>query len=167
MRDGLRFVEVDMHVIEPPDLFDRYLDEAFKSRVTTAVGKDGRPVRASWIIDGKPASMDVELQKYRKPRRAGEAMDFRVDPQGPLKLAIERNYDEESQLASMKLEGIDIAVLFPTQGLIIPGCEHMDPQLSLAIAQAYNNWIHDFCQYSPDQLKFAALLPVHDVNLAC
>ena len=167
MRDGLRFVDVDMHVIEPANLFDRYLDDAFKSRVTTAVGKDGESVRASWIIDGKPASMDVELQKYRKARRFGEAMDFRVDTEGPLKLAIERNYDEESQLVAMEREGIDIAVLFPTQGLIIPGREYMDPQLSLAIAQAYNNWIHDFCQYSPDQLRFAALLPVHDVNLAC
>ena len=24
-----------------------------------------------------------------------------------------------------------------------------------------------FAQYSPDQLKFAAMLPLHDVNLAC
>ena len=25
MKDGLRFVDSDMHVMEPPDLFDRYL----------------------------------------------------------------------------------------------------------------------------------------------
>jgi predicted TIM-barrel fold metal-dependent hydrolase len=43
----------------------------------------------------------------------------------------------------------------------------MDPRLSLALAQAYNNWIHEFCRYSPDQLKWSAMLPVHDVNLAC
>ena len=35
------------------------------------------------------------------------------------------------------------------------------------LSQAYNNWIHEFCQYSPNQLKFAAMLPLHDVNLAC
>ena len=39
--------------------------------------------------------------------------------------------------------------------------------LSLRCVEAYNNWIHEFCQYSPDQLKFAAMLPMHDVNLAC
>jgi predicted TIM-barrel fold metal-dependent hydrolase len=43
----------------------------------------------------------------------------------------------------------------------------MDPQISLALCQAYNNWLADFCSYSPDQLKFAAMLPIHDVNLAC
>ena len=30
MKDGLRFVDSDMHVMEPPDLFDRYLDPKFK-----------------------------------------------------------------------------------------------------------------------------------------
>ncbi|NIO08756.1 MAG: amidohydrolase family protein, partial [Deltaproteobacteria bacterium] len=44
---------------------------------------------------------------------------------------------------------------------------NMDPRLSHALCQAYNNWIHEFCQHSPDQLKFAAMLPMHDVNLAC
>jgi hypothetical protein len=28
-------------------------------------------------------------------------------------------------------------------------------------------WSHECCQYSPDQLKFVAMLPFHDVNLAC
>jgi len=26
MKDGLRFVDCDMHIMEPPDLFERYLD---------------------------------------------------------------------------------------------------------------------------------------------
>ena len=43
----------------------------------------------------------------------------------------------------------------------------MDPRLSLAICQAYNNWIHEFTRYSPDRLKWVAMLPVHDVHLAC
>ena len=33
MKDGLRFVDCDMHIMEPPDLFDRYLDPRFKERV--------------------------------------------------------------------------------------------------------------------------------------
>ena len=43
----------------------------------------------------------------------------------------------------------------------------MDPQFSNAICRAYNGWLHDFVQHSPDQLNMAAMLPVHDVNLAC
>jgi predicted TIM-barrel fold metal-dependent hydrolase len=45
--------------------------------------------------------------------------------------------------------------------------DNMDPHLSLALCQAYNNWISEFCQHSPDQLKFVAMLPLHDVHLAC
>src|SRR4030095_10722238 len=40
VKDGLRFVDCDMHIMEPPDLFDRYLDPKFKHRVTTLVGSD-------------------------------------------------------------------------------------------------------------------------------
>ena len=38
MKDGLRFVDCDMHIMEPVDLFDRYLDPRFKDRVTSVVG---------------------------------------------------------------------------------------------------------------------------------
>jgi predicted TIM-barrel fold metal-dependent hydrolase len=62
---------------------------------------------------------------------------------------------------------VDIAVLYPTMGLGLLGRHDIDPRLSLAICQAYNNWIHEFCQYSPERLKFVAMLPMHDVHLAC
>ncbi len=67
----------------------------------------------------------------------------------------------------MAIEGVDIAVLYPTTGLSLLARDNMDPQLSLALCQAYNNWIHEFCRYSPERLKFVAMLPVHDVHLAC
>ena len=67
----------------------------------------------------------------------------------------------------MAIEGVDIAVLYPTMGLGLLARNDIDPQLSLAICQAYNNWIHEFCQYSPERLKFVAMLPMHDVHLAC
>ena len=40
MKDGLRFVDSDMHVMEPPDLFERYLDPTFKDRVSVRIGAD-------------------------------------------------------------------------------------------------------------------------------
>ena len=45
MKDGLRFVDSDMHVMEPPDLFERYLDPGFRDRVTLKIGANGRPSR--------------------------------------------------------------------------------------------------------------------------
>ncbi len=55
MKDSLRFVDSDMHVMEPPDLFERYLDPKFKDRVSVRVGADGRPNRGQTgtiLIDG-------------------------------------------------------------------------------------------------------------------
>jgi predicted TIM-barrel fold metal-dependent hydrolase len=174
MKDGLRFVDCDMHVMEPPDLFDTYLDPKFKDRVITPIGADGRPRRGMIVIDGMPTSRDTDLQQYRKRSRPHTTYNntqplsgSRISNTGRLDFAIDRNYNAEAQVMGMEIEGIDIAVLFPTMGLSLIARDNLDPQLSLALCQAYNNWIHNFCQYSPEQLKFVAMLPVQDVNLAC
>ena len=73
MKDNLRFVDSDMHVMEPPDLFERYLDPRFKDRVSVKIGGDGRPSRGpagTILIDGQPTS-DSDLQQYRKRRSSG------------------------------------------------------------------------------------------------
>jgi uncharacterized protein len=173
MKDGLRFVDCDMHIMEPPDLFEKYLDPKFRSRVLVPVGADGRARRGMIIIDDQPNSMDAELQQHRKRSRPGTTHSSqplsgsRLADTGRLDFAIQRDYDAEAQVMGMEIEGVDIAVLFPTTGLSLIARDHMDPQLSLALCQAYNNWIHEFCQHSPDQLKFVAMLPLHDVHLAC
>jgi len=175
MKDGLRFVDSDMHVMEPPDLFDRYLDPKFKDRVIVPVGANGRPNRGPSgliVIDGQPSS-DMDLQQYRKRVRPSQTQSTqllsgsRIFDTGRLDFAIERDYNAEAQVMGMAKEGVDIAVLYPTHGLALMGRNNLDPQLALGICQAYNNWIHEFCSYSPDQLKWVAMLPVHDVHLAC
>ena len=175
MKDGLRFVDCDMHVREPEDLFHRYLDPKFHDRVTLPVSTDGKIKRGMIVIDGKPDIIDWEVQKYRKRTTGLDKTQSISQPLsgsrsaegGRLNFAIERNYDPVAQIMGMELEGIDIAVLFPTTGLNIIAVDEMDPHMSLALCQAYNNWIHEFCQHSPDQLKFVAMLPIHDANLAC
>lgn len=175
MKDGLRFVDCDMHVEEPPDLFSRYLDPRFKDRVVLSMQASGEPRRRGLIvIDGVPAGSDVRLEQHRKPTGPPRPQQLsqplsgsRMHESGHLDFAIERDFDPQAQLIGMQLEGVDIAVLFPTVGLNLIARDDLDPQLSLALCQAYNNWIHEFCQHSPDQLKFAAMLPLHDVNLAC
>jgi predicted TIM-barrel fold metal-dependent hydrolase len=173
MKDGLRFVDCDMHIMEPTDLFDRYLDPKFKDRVVLPLGADGKFKRGTIFIDGLPNTRDAELQQHRK-RPTGASTESsqplsgsRIAEAGRLDFAIQRQYDPAAQLMGMTMEGVDIAVLFPTTGLSLIARDNLDPRLSLALCQAYNNWIADFCRYSPDRLKFAAMLPVHDVNMAC
>ena len=122
MKDGLRFVDSDMHIMEPPDLFDRYLDPKFKDRVVTPVGADGRPARGpsgSIYIDGIPIS-DSDLQQHRKRVKAGRTdtsqplSGSRLADTGRLEFAIQRKYNAEAQVMGMAIEGVDIAVLYPT-----------------------------------------------------
>jgi hypothetical protein len=152
MKDGLRFVDCDMHIMEPPDLLEKYLDPQWKDRVILPTGADGRPRRGTIIIDGLPTSMDAELQQYRKRSRPVSAHNStqplsgsRLADTGRLDFAIQRNYNAEAQVMGMEIEGIDIAVLFPTLGLGLIARDNMDPRLSLALCQAYNNWIYEFC----------------------
>jgi hypothetical protein len=72
MKDGLRFVDCDMHIMGPPNLFERYLEPRFRERVVLPVGKDGRPCRGTTVIDGLPTTRDAELQQYRKRSRPME-----------------------------------------------------------------------------------------------
>src|SRR5437879_12716162 len=98
MKDGIRFVDSDMHVMEPPGLFDRYLDPRFKHRVSVPVGADGRPNRgpaAVIIIDGGP-TYDLDLQQYRKRVRPQKSQrtqllsGSRIFDAGRLDFAIDR-----------------------------------------------------------------------------
>ena len=120
----------------------------------------GRPL---WFFDGTPTSNDGNTSQYNRIR--GPLVSKRANTN--VMFAVERGYDAELQVMGMELEGIDIAVLFPTAGLSFLARDNMDPQFSAAICRAYNDWMHDFIQHSPDQLKMAAMLPMHDVNLAC
>src|SRR5215510_12768156 len=114
MKDGLRFVDCDMHIMEPPDLFERYLDPRFRSRVILPLGADGRSRRGVMVIDGLPTTMDAELQQYRKRSRPGTTHSTqplsgsRLADTGRLDFAIKREYNAEAQVMGMEIEGVDI-----------------------------------------------------------
>ena len=147
MKDGLRFVDCDMHIMEPPDLFERYLDPKFRERVILPVGADGRPRRGTIVIDGLPTTRTPSCSSTASARRPGTTHSTqplsgsRLADTGRLDFAIERDYDAVAQVMGMAMEGVDIAVLFPTTGLSLIARDHLDPWLSLGLCQAYNNWI--------------------------
>src|SRR5262245_30483026 len=138
MKDHLRFVDSDMHIMEPPDLFERYLDPKLRERVVLPVGADGRPKRGTIVIDGLPTTMDAELQQYRKRARAGGASAHSTQPLSGSRLqstnrldfAIQRNYDAEAQVMGMAMEGVDVAVLYATTGLSLIARDNLDPHLA-------------------------------------
>src|SRR3989475_11812749 len=73
MKDGLRFVDSDMHIMEPPDLFERYLDPKFRHRVSVPGGLDGRPSRGTagpLVIDALPTPYAALQQSTKRIRRS-------------------------------------------------------------------------------------------------
>jgi len=111
MKDGLRFVDSDMHVMEPPDLFERYLDPKYRDRVSVRIGADGRPNRGAAgqiLIDGQVTS-DADLQQYRKRSKpvaknsTQPLSGSRIFEAKRLDFAIERDYDPHYHLFCVDL----------------------------------------------------------------
>src|ERR671918_209534 len=136
MRSGLKIMDSDMHLREPADLWDKYMEPEWRERAPRVLSSTARS-SAMVLIDGKI------LQGYKPTYRGGI-------------------FDATSQLQAMDREGLDVAALYPSIGLGIMMREDMDPKLAAAIARAYNNWLYDFCQTDPQRLKGVAMIPLHD-----
>ena len=61
IKNGLRFVDCDVRVMEPVDLFDNYLDKKFRDRVVLPVDSKGQFKRGMIVIDGQATSLDHEM----------------------------------------------------------------------------------------------------------
>jgi predicted TIM-barrel fold metal-dependent hydrolase len=69
-------------------------------------------------------------------------------------------YDPELNLADMELDGIDVAVEFPSAGLHTPLAP--DAGLASALCRAVNNWANDYCRPALLRLYAVGILPLHD-----
>jgi predicted TIM-barrel fold metal-dependent hydrolase len=85
---------------------------------------------------------------------------------GTFKRAIERGFDNVSYVEDMDREGVDIAIVFTTEGLTTCWFDDLDPALSAALCRAYNNWLYDYCSIAPERIRGIALLPLQDIGLA-
>jgi predicted TIM-barrel fold metal-dependent hydrolase len=76
-----------------------------------------------------------------------------------------RPSDAHTHLQDMDLEGIDLAVLYPSHGLSLGYIS--DPDWQTVYCRAYNDWLADFCSADPNRMKGVALVPLHDIKRAC
>ena len=73
--------------------------------------------------------------------------------------------DPHARLAAMDLDGVDVAYLYPSQVLsVMPTLK--SSAFALALAQAYNEWLLDYCSVDPHRLRPVALVPQQDLVLA-
>jgi len=165
-RDGYRILDSDMHVFEPYDLYEKYMDPKWGERIPrgkprTKHGQikftyaDGRPLRPS----GTQALASTAPKLNTVESSPGEAQDAHRYAK-----PLARDYDAVSQLAAMDDEGLDAAVLFRTFPLHCD--DSLEPEYANALCRAWNDWMADFCQADPKRLRPSALITLHDVDLA-
>lgn len=176
-RDGYLIMDSDLHMMEPGDLWERYLDEPHRSANPPRFFGGQQQVLGESAEDktNTDSIMGMEVQGLAIPAFATQAgatassreLQRRSRARHPhFRVARARGYDASSTLAAMDIEGIDVAVMYGTRGRQILCHDNLRPDYAAALARAYNNWAADYCKADPQRLKFAAQLAMHDVSLA-
>ena len=151
-------IDADGHVLEPPDLWENYLEAKYKPRaLRVKVDNDGFEYLE---IDQKPSlrtdkgslgllgAMGDEDRRPRPDRRYKDNMPFGAS-------------DPVQRLSLLDQENLEACLLYPTIGLLWEA-EVKDPEISIAYARAYNRWIAEFCRHSKGRLVPIAQLTLLD-----
>jgi uncharacterized protein len=157
MKSGFKIMDSDMHLREPANLWEEYMEPEWRDPAPKILNSTARS-SAMVLLDGKI------LQGYDPKYRGGIFDATRIDAE--IAEARARGFDNLSQLQAMDREGLDVAALYPSIGLGIMMRQEINPGLAAAVARAYNNWLHDFCQADPKRLKGVGMLSFHDVSEA-
>ena len=159
-KNGFRVFDSDMHVMEPPDLWERYIAPEFKSIAPRGViSENVRDLRITFP-DAQPDGA--------RPRRTRRGRNYARN-QALYRGDAARGWSGEVQLEAMNTEGVDVAVMFPSRGLNVlvgpeGGARIADPRFAAAIARAYNDWLYDFCRVDPRRMLGAGMISVYDIN---
>jgi predicted TIM-barrel fold metal-dependent hydrolase len=159
-------VDSDGHILEPPDLWEKYLEPKYRDRaIRLRVDKRGWEY---FEVDGKMSmtmrggALGALGGAYQDPRELltpGKLTYWEVANRTP------GGVDPDARVRELDAGGIDAAILYPTIGIIWEGDCH-DPELSAAYARAYNNYVFDFCSKHPDRLIPIAHINLLDVDMA-
>ena len=169
--NGWRVADSDMHIMEPADLWQRYMEPAFAHAAPIGLSEMTRDMRVR--VKNHTMLRMGRVRPNPAPDGAG-ASAWSADQDNAYAAAEARDWDAVSQLQAMDDEGLDKAVLFPSRGLFVLGLDSvrqvgqdgLEDDYAAAIARAYNNWLADFCAVDNTRLFGAGLLAPHSPELA-
>jgi predicted TIM-barrel fold metal-dependent hydrolase len=180
MYNGYRFIDSDAHVLEPADMFEKYLEPQFRSH---------RPV--AWAdYQGDPLAFGFKLV-IPSPRGGEYVMPFGRDPLDEKALAriggasfdagtrialpghdeayadfARKGFPPEMYPLAMERTGIDYMVVYPSAGLLTTAVPELAADTAAAYRRAYNNWLHDFCSAAGGRVFGAASVDLRDAEEA-
>ena len=159
-------VDADGHILEPPDTYERYIEPKYRPRAMRLKFDDQGLEYVE--IDGKQSVM---MRGGVLGNLGGAYMNAEelFTPGKHTYWEVAQRYpgaiDPDARVRDMDEQGIDIAVLYPTLGIVWEE-DNKDPELSAAYCRAYNNYLIDFCSRHPDRLIAIAHVNLRDVDLA-
>ncbi len=180
MKTEAMVIDCDGHILEPPDLWEKYLEPKYRDRAMRIRVDD-----ESWEyleIDGKRAKMTrhgvlgslggmgkrvTDVARLRELAMQGKLAQediVRMQPKPEdtyMKGAAFGTMDTKERTELLGREGMAGALLYPTIGLLWEA-ELFDAELSGAYCRAYNRWIADFCRDSGGRLVPIAHLSLGD-----
>jgi predicted TIM-barrel fold metal-dependent hydrolase len=175
-REGFLIMDSDLHLMEPEDLWARYLDEPYRANPPKFFGAQMQSLAPNKEDKGNTDTIfGIEVQGQVIPAfanapgaiRQSRELARRSRARHPhFQVARARGFDPASTLAAMDIEGIDVAVMYGTRGRQILMHDDLAPDYAAALARAYNNWAHEYCQSHPERLRFAGQVAMHDIGLA-
>lgn len=142
MLNDYKIIDADSHVYEPNDMWEKYLEPAFKSFALS--------------LDYKIQGKEIYLKISDRVRSEGAKRVTQTHP-----ISVLSGFDSKSHVQAMKQMGVDISFVYPTIGLWLFAIDTMTPQLAGAFTRAYNNWLKDFCSYDPEILRGVGAINLH------
>lgn len=160
MKDGLRVIDSDLHVIEMGDVYENYLEDKYRDKMPKYLGLSPTNF-PHWDVQGQlipPWAQSADVVK---------AQQFLDAPTEHLyKPVRDKGYDAASTLKAMDAEGIDIGVVYRTFAHMVVSIDDLEPAYATAYCAAFNDWLTDYCNTNSKRLKPAAIVSLHDPELA-
>jgi predicted TIM-barrel fold metal-dependent hydrolase len=157
----------DSHVVEPPDLWEKYLEPEYRQLGKHALWRQDGKINSYLRVNGEifRDTMNPNLPRYAlwRPGMTWESIG-ELDPY-TRHATNEGAWQPEIRLSDMDSMGVDQTLLYPTwfaEGFHLV----RDPDVAYALARAYNDWIADFCKAGPQRLFAAAMLPLQNMDFA-
>jgi predicted TIM-barrel fold metal-dependent hydrolase len=169
MRPNKSFVvfDGDSHVVEPSELWDRYVAPEFRTLARNALWRQEGTLGSYLKVNGK---IFRDTMNSNIPRHAIFKPGMTWDAVGALDPTVRHPMTEgasnpKARIRDMDAMGIDQAFLYPTW---FAESFHLveDPDVAYALARGYNDWIADFCAAAPSRLFAAAMLPLQNMDYA-
>lgn len=160
MRNGFKIFDADAHVIEPRDLWERFLEQPYRSRVSWRQPFEGMDRFRPVTVDGRYTQSHKTLygRQQEAVRWTTEAM---IEKYGDV---VTKGFDGASVAKSMRVEGVDVMVLYgPGYDMWVDG---IDPALQAAMARAYNRWAVEMRESSGGRVLAAGPVPLNDITRA-